>query len=331
VLTVENLSVWLPSKGGALQIVDGVDLEVGPGEFIGIAGESGCGKTITSLALLGLLPAGAATRGRALFEGRDLLALSQKELRSVRGAEIGMVFQDPMSSLHPLLTVERQLTDHVEAHLGVTRRQARERALDLLELVRIPDPRGTLRVYPHQLSGGMRQRVAIAIAIACHPKLLIADEPTTALDVTVQAGILALLDTLRREQGVSILFITHDLGVMSAIAERLYVFYAGQVVEAGSASELLTAPFHPYTQALVSALPDPANPRRKLLPILGRPPSPGAIPEGCPFHPRCSLVQESCRHDPPPPLVPAEQRLLRCPVVLAAGRASAPVAGEGRV
>ena len=231
-LEVEGLRVRLPTAAGLVTIVNGVDYAVEPGEVFGVAGESGSGKTISMLALLGLLPAGAVTDGRALFGGNDLLRLKRSELRDVCGRDIGMVFQDPMTSLHPMLTIGRQLTEHVR-RLGHDKRAAELRALELLDQVRIPDPRSALRAYPHQFSGGMRQRIAIAIALACGPKLLIADEPTTALDVTVQAGILRLLDRLRRENDLSVVLITHDLGVMSAIADRISIFYAGRVVESG--------------------------------------------------------------------------------------------------
>src|SRR5712691_2599904 len=312
-LEVEGLRVQLPTAAGLVTIVNGVDYAVEPGEVFGVAGESGSGKTISMLALLGLLPAGAVTDGRALFGGSDLLSLKRGELRDVCGREIGMVFQDPMTSLHPMLTIGRQLTEHVR-RLGHDRRSAELRALELLDQVRIPDPRSALRAYPHQFSGGMRQRIAIAVALACGPKLLIADEPTTALDVTVQAGILRLLDRLRRENDLSVVLITHDLGVMSAIADRVSIFYAGKVVEAGSCEAVLSTPHHPYTRALLDALPHPEGLQDKpLVAIAGAPPSPGAIPSGCSFHPRCAYAQESCVRDVPP-LVATGGRLLACPI-----------------
>src|SRR6266852_1764823 len=312
-LEVEGLRVRLPTSAGLVTIVNGVDYAVEPGEVFGVAGESGSGKTISMLALLGLLPAGSVTDGRALFGGNDLLRLKRSELRNVCGREIGMIFQDPMTSLHPMLPIGRQLTEHVR-RLGLDRRAAELRALELLEQVRIPDPRSALHAYPHQFSGGMRQRIAIAIALACGPKLLIADEPTTALDVTVQAGILRLLDRLRRENDLSVVLITHDLGVMSAIADRVSIFYAGKVVEAGSREAVLAAPRHPYTRALLEALPHPEGLQDKpLIAIAGAPPSPGAIPTGCSFHPRCTYARESCVHDVPP-LVRSGDRLLACPI-----------------
>jgi oligopeptide transport system ATP-binding protein len=312
-LDVEGLRVALPTAAGLVTIVNGVDYAVEPGEVFGVAGESGSGKTISMLALLGLLPAGSVTDGRALFGGNDLLRLERRELRGVCGREIGMVFQDPMTSLHPMLTIGRQLTEHVR-RLGLDRRAAERRALELLEQVRIPDPRSALHAYPHQFSGGMRQRIAIAIALACGPKLLIADEPTTALDVTVQAGILRLLDRLRRENDLSVVLITHDLGVMSAIADRISIFYAGRVVEAGPREDVLGRPRHPYTRALLDALPHPeAAQDTPLVAIDGAPPSPQRIPSGCPFHPRCTYAIDICTTDDPP-LEPVNGRRLACHV-----------------
>ena len=225
-----------------------------------------------------------------------------------------MVFQDPFTSLHPMLSIGRQLTEHIQKHYGVSRGSADKRAAELLADVRIPDPKAALRAYPHQFSGGMRQRIAIAIALACGPKVLIADEPTTALDVTVQAGILQLLDQLRREHGLAVVLITHDLGVLSAIADRVSIFYAGRVVEAGSREEVLQRPRHPYTRALLDALPHPEAAKEKpLVAIGGAPPSPGSIPSGCAFHPRCSFARDDCRTEIPP-LVQVGSRRLACPV-----------------
>jgi len=258
-LRVEGLRVRLPGPEGMLPAVDGVSLSVAPGEVLGVAGESGSGKTMTALALLGLLPHGAATEGHAFFGERDLLRLSQRALRGVRGKELAIVFQDPMTALHPMLTIERQLTEHVRYHLGASRAAARARAAELLEQVRIPNPAAALRAYPHEFSGGMRQRIAIAAPLACDPRLLIADEPTTALDVTVQAGILRLLDRLRRERDLAVILITHDLGVMSALADRLAVMYAGRVVESGPTATVIQHPRHPYTAGLLGALPGAAT------------------------------------------------------------------------
>jgi oligopeptide transport system ATP-binding protein len=254
-LELADLRVRLPRHDGWRAVVDGVSLAVDAGEVLGIAGESGSGKTMTALALLGLLPHGARTEGSARFDGRELVGADDRELRAVRGREIAMVFQDPATALHPMLPVQTLVTEHARHHLGLDKRSARARALELLEQVRIPDPERALRAYPHELSGGMRQRVAIAAALACGPKLLLADEPTTALDVTVQAGILRLLDRLRKEEGLAVVVITHDLGVISALADRVVVMRDGVVVESGPTATVLTEPGHAYTRTLLDALP----------------------------------------------------------------------------
>jgi oligopeptide transport system ATP-binding protein len=312
-LSVEGLRVRLPTTRGLVTVVDGVDYEVEHGEVFGVAGESGSGKTMSMLALLGLLPEGAVVEGGVRFGSHDLLRMPRRRLREVAGRELAMVFQDPLTSLHPMLSVGRQLTEHVRRHLGVDRGEAERRALASLDDVRIPDPASALRAFPHQFSGGMRQRIAIAIALACGPKLLIADEPTTALDVTVQAGILRLLDRLRRENDLSVVLITHDLGVMSAIADRVSIFYAGKVVEAGSREDVLRRARHPYTRALLDALPHPElGEDTPLVAIAGAPPTPGAVPAGCAFHPRCAFALETCRHQVPP-LAATGERLLACP------------------
>ena len=312
-LEVQGLRVRLPVPTGHVTVVDGIDYSVEAGEVYGIAGESGSGKTMSVLALMGLLPPGATADGHASFVRRDLLRLPRRELRRICGRELGMVFQDPMTSLHPMLSVGTQLTEHVRRHLGVGRRVATGRALELLREVRIPDPNGALNAFPHQFSGGMRQRIAIAVALACRPSLLIADEPTTALDVTVQAGIIRLLDRLRRESGLAIVLISHDLGVLSALADRVAVFYAGRIVEGGARADVLNRPRHPYTRGLLDALPHPEAAASPLVAIPGTPPAPGRIPPGCAFHPRCRYALESCRESVPP-LVPVNGRTLACPV-----------------
>jgi oligopeptide/dipeptide ABC transporter ATP-binding protein len=313
-LEVDGLRVRLRGASGMLTVVDGVDYRVEQGEVFGVAGESGSGKTMSMLALLGLLPEGAVVEGRVRFDNRDLLGLSTARLRQISGRDLAMVFQDPLTSLHPMLSIGRQLTEHVRQHLGLDRRSAEKRALELLEQVRIPDGAAALKAYPHQFSGGMRQRIAIAIALACRPKLLIADEPTTALDVTVQAGILRLLDRLRRENDLAVVLITHDLGVMSAIADRVSIFYAGRVVESGSREDVLQRPRHPYTRALLDALPHPEAARdQELVAVPGAPPTPGRIPAGCAFNPRCGYTRDSCRVEVPA-LVGVDSRLLACPV-----------------
>jgi oligopeptide/dipeptide ABC transporter ATP-binding protein len=312
-LEVDGLRVRLPTQAGPATVVDGIQYRVEAGEVFGIAGESGSGKTMSVLALMGLLPPGAAAEGSVLFGGRDLLRLPPADLRRICGHELAMVFQDPVTSLHPMLSVGTQLTEHVRLHLGLGRRDASERALELLRQVRIPDPNSALRAFPHQFSGGMRQRIAIAIALACRPTLLVADEPTTALDVTVQAGIIRLLDRLRRESGLGIVLITHDLGVLSSIADRVAVFYAGRIVETGDRAEILGHPRHPYTRGLLDALPHPERAATPLVAIPGAPPAPSRIPSGCAFHPRCPYAQATCA-EAVPPLVPANGRLLACPV-----------------
>ena len=312
-LDVDGLQVRLPTRSGPASVVDGIDYRVETGEVFGIAGESGSGKTMSVLALMGLLPPGAAVAGRAVFEGRDLLRLPQRELRRVCGRKLAMVFQDPMTSLHPMLSVGTQLTEHVRRHLGVGRREAAARALELLGEVRIPDPDRALHGFPHQFSGGMRQRIAIAVALACRPTLLVADEPTTALDVTVQAGIIRLLDRLRRDSGLAIVLITHDLGVLSAIADRVAIFYAGRIVEAGGRADVLSRPRHPYTRGLLDALPHPEATAKPLVAIPGAPPTPRHIPPGCAFHPRCPYAEPISR-EVVPALVPVDGRLLACHV-----------------
>jgi oligopeptide transport system ATP-binding protein len=259
-----------------------------------------------------LLPTGAHVGGRADFGGRDLLRLPKRALREVSGRDVAMVFQDPMTSLHPMLSIGKQLTEHVRRHLGYDRDAAERRALELLDEVRLPDPRSALHAYPHQFSGGMRQRIAIAVALACGPKLLIADEPTTALDVTVQAGILRLLDRLRRENDLAVVLITHDLGVLSSLADRIAIFYAGRVVELASREDVLQRPRHPYTKALLDALPHPEASDRPLVAIEGAPPSPARIPRGCAFHPRCPYATDQSRVEVPPLVEIGGGRRLAC-------------------
>jgi oligopeptide transport system ATP-binding protein len=313
-LEVEGLTVRVPTAERPMPVVHGVGYHVEEGEVFGVAGESGSGKTISALALLGLLPPGASATGRASFDGVDLLSISQRRLRRICGRQIAMVFQDPLTSFHPMLSIGRQMTEHLRHHLGTSRHDAARRAAELLDEVRIPDPEAALVAFPHQFSGGMRQRIAIAGALMCEPRLLIADEPTTALDVTVQAGIIRLLDRLRRERSLSVVLITHDLGIMSAIAERLAVFYAGRIVETGPASAVLSAPRHPYTHALLRALPHVEAPEGSVLQAIpGAPPRPEEVPSGCAFHPRCAYAVASCRTEVPP-LRTVGERSFACPV-----------------
>jgi len=294
-LSVEDLRVEFPTADGVVHAVDGISYSVERAGTVGIVGESGSGKTVAALTLIGLtVTQGATVTGRIMFDGRDLLTISKDELRHIRGNEIAMIFQDPLSSLHPQFRVGSQLVEAMRIHRPITRSAARSHAVELLELVGIPDPRRRVDQYPHEFSGGMRQRVMIAMALANEPKLLIADEPTTALDVTVQAQILALLERLRSELGMAIIMITHDLGVVAQIADRIAVMYAGRIVENAAAHPLFKTPQHPYTWGLLRSIPTLDGPRGvELLPIPGRPPSLIRRPSGCHFHPRCAYALPS--------------------------------------
>lgn len=299
-LSISGLTISLGAPDGSrLYAVRGLDLEIGRGEIVGLAGESGSGKTITALSLLGLLPQGGQASGDIRYEGRNLLALSERQIADIRGGDIAMVFQDPLTALHPMLSIERQMTEHLRRHRGIGQREAKRKAAELLDRVRIPNPEAALTRFPHQFSGGMRQRIAIASALCCDPRLLIADEPTTALDVTVQAGILRLLGELRLDLGLSVLLITHDLGVMSALADRVAVMYAGRIVELGSRTEVLGRPRHPYTRGLLDALPHVEDDSSELRGLPGLPPAISALPPGCAFHPRCAFAEERCRSEVP--------------------------------
>lgn len=299
-LNVSHLNVELLTKNGYAKALDDLNLSVNEGEILGIAGESGSGKTMTALTLLGLLPNFSKVTGNINFDGQELVGASSKIMRDIRGNKISMVFQDPMTSLHPMLSIRTQLTEHMMTHLEISQEEADKKAVDLLTEVRIPDPNRALDAVPSQFSGGMRQRICIAMALACEPKLLLADEPTTALDVTVQAGILNLFRRLRDHHGLSIIFITHDLGVLSSLADRLMVMYAGREVETGATSTLLQAPRHPYTRAILDSLPDPAGRKRALKSIDGFPPEIGKQPIGCAFHTRCPFVTVQCENHPIP-------------------------------
>jgi peptide/nickel transport system ATP-binding protein len=300
-LQVEELRVEFPTEDGIVHAVDGITYQVHRGRTLGIVGESGSGKSVAALTTLGLTRGqGASIGGRILFEGRDLLALPDRELRAIRGNEIAMVFQDPLSSLHPFYKVGAQLIEAIRAHREVSTAQAREHAVELLGLVGIPDPRRRVEEFPHEFSGGMRQRAMIAMALINDPKLLIADEPTTALDVTVQAQILALLERLQRELGMAIVIITHDLGVVAEMADDVAVMYAGRIVETASAELVFAHPEHPYTWGLLKSIPTLTGARDEdLVPIPGTPPSLIRRPSGCHFHPRCPYAQpDHARIDP---------------------------------
>jgi oligopeptide/dipeptide ABC transporter ATP-binding protein len=301
-LTVEDLEVRFWTRRGTVHAVNGISFDVAAGETLGIVGESGCGKSVTSLALLGILPrAGRVTSGTAMFGGRDLLRLSDRELRGIRGREVAMIFQDPMTSLNPVLTIGRQIREALETHFGMRRREANKRATELLDRVGIPSAGARLRDYPHQFSGGMRQRAMIAMALACRPKLLIADEPTTALDVTIQAQILDILRELVREEGTALIMITHDLGVVAGMCERVNVMYAGMFMETGTAEQLFATPRHPYTLGLLESIPRlDASRREQLKPIPGAPRDMLNAPSACPFQPRCRFEVEQSRQEVPP-------------------------------
>jgi dipeptide transport system ATP-binding protein len=300
ILEISNLSVDFRTVGGQFRAVDGVSMTVEPGEIVSIVGESGSGKSVSMLALMGLLPWTATiTADRMVFDGKDLLTISARERRRIIGKDMAMIFQEPMSSLNPCYTVGWQIGEVLEAHLGMNKRARRDRTVELLELVGIPSAAERLDTYPHQMSGGMNQRVMIAMAIACNPKLLIADEPTTALDVTIQAQILDLLAKLQRETGMALVLITHDMGVVAETANRVSVQYAGQKVEEQPVAELFADPHHPYTAALLSALPERATTRR-LPSIPGVVPGQYDRPSGCLFSPRCDFATERCVEKAPP-------------------------------
>jgi len=297
-LSVRDLRVTFHTADGLVQAVRGVSFDVDAGQTLGIVGESGSGKTVCTQALLGLVP-GADVRGQALFAERDLLTMRPAELRAIRGARIAMIFQDPLSSLHPLYRVGWQIEEMIRSHRRVTRRAARARAVELLDMVGIPHAARRIDDYPHQFSGGMRQRVMIAMALALEPELIIADEPTTALDATVQAQILDLLKRLRDELGTALVLITHDLGVVADMADEVLVMYAGRIVESSGRRTLYYEPHHPYTKGLLESIPGAAGTSGTLRPIPGQPPSMIAVPDGCAFHPRCRYAMDRCVVDLP--------------------------------
>jgi oligopeptide/dipeptide ABC transporter ATP-binding protein len=316
VLSVEGLKVYFRSEDEVARAVDGVDFEVGRRETVCLVGESGCGKTVSALAVLGLVPCppGEIAGGRVLFNGEDLLGQDDEALQNVRGRSIGMVFQEPQTSLNPVFTIGEQIAEPLRIHLSLPEPEIRQRSLQLLSDVGIDAPEQRLADYPHQLSGGQRQRVMIAMALACGPELIIADEPTTALDVTVQAQILRLINRLQQSHGMSVLYITHDLGVVSQIADRVYVMYAGVIVETGAVEQIFRGPRHPYTQALLESLPSRKKRGRRLNSIPGAVPHPAFKPAGCPFHPRCSRAIGACRERYPGMCAFDDHHAARCPV-----------------
>jgi oligopeptide/dipeptide ABC transporter ATP-binding protein len=302
-LEVRGLHTEFRTGAGRVPAVDGISFAVEQGETVAIVGESGSGKSVSALSIMRLVadPPGRITGGQIVFDGRDLLSLSEAEMRQIRGRDIGMVFQEPMTSLNPVLTIGRQITEVLEAHQGADRAAAEKRALELLDLVGIADAARRLRQYPHQLSGGMRQRVMIAVALACSPKLIIADEPTTALDVTIQAQILELMKSLTQRLNVALIVITHNLGVVARYAHRVNVMYAGRIVESGAADAIYHDPRHPYTIALLKSVPRLDQPRRaRLDPVEGQPPDLTRLDGGCAFRPRCRFAVEQCAQSIPP-------------------------------
>ena len=314
-LEVKNLKTFFKTRNGIVKAVNDVSYSLAPGKTLGIVGESGSGKSVSAMSILRLLDAnGFIESGEIFFEGRDLTKISTEEMYHIRGNAISVIFQEPMTSLNPVFTVDRQLSEPLMIHQGMNKKQAHEQALKMLYDVQIPNPETVIRQYPHQLSGGMRQRVMIAMALACKPKILIADEPTTALDVTIQAQILRLMNALQREKGTSIIFITHDLGVINEMADDVAVMYCGQVVEHASARTIFTknAVSHPYTEGLMSSIPRLDNEGEKLEPIPGVVPHPLDLPKGCKFAPRCKYCTQKCIDEEPALMQVAEGQLVRC-------------------
>lgn len=301
-LEVRSLTTRFFTEDGVVRAVEDVSLEIFPGEILSLVGESGCGKSVTGLSLLRLIPIppGKIAGGEILFEGRDLLRLDEREMERVRGNAISMIFQEPMTSLNPVFTIGNQIMEVLQLHQNLNKREARRKAIEMLDRVRIPFPEVRIDSYPHQLSGGMRQRAMIAMALSCQPKLLIADEPTTALDVTIQAQVLRLLREIQREMGMAVMLITHDLGVVSEIADRVAVMYAGRIVESGPIEAIFGEMRHPYTRGLLESIPLLEEKKRRLNAIPGQVPNPMNLPSGCKFHPRCYLMIEDCQREEPP-------------------------------
>jgi oligopeptide transport system ATP-binding protein len=301
-LSVRDLKTYFDLEEGVVKAVDGVSFELERGRTLGIVGESGSGKSVTNLSVLRLIPSppGRIVGGRILFDGEDVVSMPDEQMRKIRGKRIAMIFQDPMSSLNPFMRISRQLMEITQLHLGYTTARAYEHAIEMLKMVGIPDARARVDGYPHEFSGGMRQRVMIAMALSCSPELLIADEPTTALDVTIQAQILDLIRKLKEETGTSVILVTHDLGVVAGMTDDIVVMYAGKVFESAPTAELFERPGNPYTRGLLRSVPDPTTEQGELYQIPGLPPDPARLPQGCPFAPRCDYVQEICREQFPP-------------------------------
>ena len=325
-LEVRDLKTQFFTQRGVVRSVDGVTFDLEPGETLGLVGESGCGKSVSALSIMRLIPdpPGRIVAGEVIFDGRDLLKLPEREMRKVRGRHISMVFQEPMTSLNPVLTVERQLTEALELHLGMNKGEAKREAVRRLEQVGIPDPERRVKQYPHQFSGGMRQRVMIAMALSCDPKLIIADEPTTALDVTIQAQILELMKNLTKEYGVSLIIITHNLGVVARYADRVNIMYAGKIIERGSALDIYRRPSHPYALGLLNSVPRLDQPRKeKLDPIEGQPPDLISVGAGCSFRERCRFSIDRCAEEVPSLESVGDGHLSACFVADAVGSLSA--------
>ncbi|HKO97044.1 MAG TPA: ABC transporter ATP-binding protein [Pyrinomonadaceae bacterium] len=301
-LDVRDLRTYFETDDGLVKAVDGISFQLRKGDTLGIVGESGSGKSVTNLALIRLIPEppGRIVSGEVIFNGVDILGLSAQEVRKIRGRQIAMIFQDPMTSLNPFMKVSRQIMEITELHLGHSKQQAFDHAVEMLEKVGIPDARSRADSYPHEFSGGMRQRVMIAMALSCEPALLIADEATTALDVTIQAQILELIKTLKREMGTSVIFITHDLGLVAGMTDHVLVMYAGKIFEQATTKDLFAAPANPYTKGLLRSVPDPASDKGQLYQIPGLPPDVAHLPAGCPFAPRCERAEAICSQEFPP-------------------------------
>lgn len=312
-LEVKNLTTAFTGDYGTTVSVDHVSFHVDEGEVVSIVGESGCGKSVTSLSIMGLLGRGGSViDGSVLFDGKELLTMSEKELDQIRGNELTMIFQDPLTSLNPVFTIGSQMMESIRIHMHLAKKEAAVRAESLLARVGMPDPHAIMKKYPHTLSGGMRQRVMIAMALACNPRLLIADEPTTALDVTIQAQVLAMMDELKRKLGTAMLLITHDLGIVAQTCERVAVMYSGEIIEYGTVGQIFEgAVHHPYTVGLFGSIPDLERKTRRLSPIMGLMPNPYELPQGCKFHPRCPHCMQQCI-DSIPPLREQDGHMIRC-------------------